>query len=223
MLVATSGPASAETVEPTSAATCTGSDCYVTFWNNGTGSGQVVATSDRAETAVCRPAPSCRHFFYGLVIVVRAVPDPATSYFAGWDGCYELVAGDDAACVIDTSRYDALCPIFMPLGVTAPPPGSCPPPVPPAPPPPPDTTPPDTRITSAPSRTRSRRATFRFRSNELGSIFFCKLDGRGWLPCRSPKTYRRLKVGLHTFRVRAIDKAGNVERTPATKRWRIIR
>jgi len=33
--------------------------------------------------------------------------------------------------------------------------------------------------------------------------FECRLDGAKWAGCKSPKTYKRLKVGKHTFRVRA--------------------
>ncbi len=34
-------------------------------------------------------------------------------------------------------------------------------------------------------------------------------------------TYKRLKKGSHTFQVVAIDKAGNADRTPAKKTWKI--
>jgi Domain of unknown function (DUF4394) len=111
---------------------------------------------------------------------------------------------------------------------TTPPPA---PPSPPAPtptptPPPPqvDTTAPNTRISGGPKRrTRARSARFRFRSSEAGSTFQCKLDKKRFRRCRSPKRYRRLRPGKHTFRVRAIDAAGNVDRTPAVRRWRIVR
>jgi hypothetical protein len=92
------------------------------------------------------------------------------------------------------------------------------------PPPPPDTTAPNTTITRGVSgRTARRVATFRFRSSEAGSTFQCRLDRRAWTSCRSPKTYRNLRPGLHTFRVRARDAAGNVDPTAATRRWRIRR
>jgi hypothetical protein len=103
------------------------------------------------------------------------------------------------------------------------------PPPPPPPPPPPgpttsDTRPPNTRIRGGPRRvTRSRSATFRFVSTEAGSRFQCKLDRKPFRRCRSPKRYRRLRPGRHIFRVRAVDRAGNVDRTPAVRRWRIRR
>lgn len=90
------------------------------------------------------------------------------------------------------------------------------------PPVPPDSTPPQTKIGSGPkAKTKSHQATLRFNSDEPGSSFQCKLDHRSWQTCRSPKTYRHLKVGGHTFRVRAQDSAGNVDPTPASRTWRV--
>ncbi len=87
-----------------------------------------------------------------------------------------------------------------------------------------DKTPPNTKLTSGPSgRTTSRRAAFKFRSTEAGSHFQCKLDRKAWRSCRSPASYKKLKLGPHTFRVRAIDRAGNIDPTPARRSWRIRR
>jgi subtilisin family serine protease len=84
---------------------------------------------------------------------------------------------------------------------------------------PPDLTKPQTTITKF---TKSgKKATVKFKSNEAGSTFQCKLDGGAWKPCKSPKTYKNLKKGNHTIRVRAIDKFGNVDGTPAKKTFRI--
>ena len=87
-----------------------------------------------------------------------------------------------------------------------------------------DARPPNTFIHEGPaSPTRSRRASFHLASTEPGSRFQCTLDARPWRACGERKAYRGLKVGWHTFRARAIDKAGTVDRTPAKKRWRIRR
>jgi subtilisin family serine protease len=87
-----------------------------------------------------------------------------------------------------------------------------------------DVTPPNTTINGRPpASTTSRRATFRFRSNEAGSTFQCRHMNGAWRSCTSPKVYANLKPGLHRFRVRAIDKALNVDPTPATDTWRIRR
>jgi hypothetical protein len=86
-----------------------------------------------------------------------------------------------------------------------------------------DTVPPNTRIRSGPSgAVSSHRATFRFRSSDLGSTFRCKLNAHPWRGCTSPKTYRSLARGAHVFRVEARDKAGNVDPTPAVRRWTIL-
>jgi hypothetical protein len=85
-----------------------------------------------------------------------------------------------------------------------------------------DTTPPSTRITASPSRrTSARRARFRFMSTETASTFQCRLDRGRWRTCRSPKAYRGLRRGVHIFRVRARDAAGNADPTPAVRSWRI--
>jgi hypothetical protein len=87
----------------------------------------------------------------------------------------------------------------------------------------PDTTAPQTTITKRPrNRTKKRRATFRFTSTEAGSKFECKLDRKRYAPCRSPRNFK-VKRGRHTFRVRAIDAAGNRDATPAVDRWKVLR
>jgi hypothetical protein len=85
-----------------------------------------------------------------------------------------------------------------------------------------DTKPPQTKIGSGPRGTTAKQtAKFRFRSSEAGSTFKCKLDRKPFKPCRSPKTYERLKPGKHRFKVRATDRVGYRDRTPAKRSWRI--
>ncbi len=84
-----------------------------------------------------------------------------------------------------------------------------------------DTTPPRTRIVSGPARVGyERKAKFRFSSSEAQSSFKCKLDKKRWKKCRSPY---KLKVppGNHLFKVRAIDRFGNADPTPARFSWRV--
>jgi CSLREA domain-containing protein len=88
-------------------------------------------------------------------------------------------------------------------------------PVPPAPQPQPGSTPdviaPKVTIKKAPkAKSSSTMAKFKFVSDEAGSKFQCRLDKGKFKNCRSPKTYKKLKPGKHVFKVRAIDKAGNV-------------
>jgi len=74
-----------------------------------------------------------------------------------------------------------------------------------------------------PQRSRDRTPTFRFRADEAGSSFECKLDRRPFRRCRSPFTSRWLAPGLHTFRVRARDRSGQVDPSPAFDSFRIRR
>src|SRR5918999_5014814 len=71
------------------------------------------------------------------------------------------------------------------------------------------------------AKTTSTEASFRFSSSEQGSSFDCALDGAGFAPCTTPTRYTGLARGEHEFRVRAIDRAGNVDPTPATYKWTI--
>lgn len=90
-------------------------------------------------------------------------------------------------------------------------------------PPPADTTPPDTTITAGPadgSTTTSTDASFSFTSTEAGT-FQCALDGAAWSACSSPQAYSGLSQTSHTFQVRAIDQAGNVDATPASRSWTV--
>ena len=80
-----------------------------------------------------------------------------------------------------------------------------------------DSTPPETTITSGPSGTTSNASpSFAFTSSESGSTFECELDGGGFSPCSSPKSYAGLPDGPHNFKVRATDPAGNTDPTPAS-------
>src|SRR5215218_2172362 len=105
-------------------------------------------------------------------------------------------------------------------------PEALPPPVPPQPRrPQPDRTPPATRLRHHPAALllaagQRRHVAFAFNASEPGSSFRCKLDRRPWRPCRSPRGYS-VRRGRHTFRVYAVDRAGNRDRTPALFEFRV--
>jgi hypothetical protein len=81
-----------------------------------------------------------------------------------------------------------------------------------------DLTLPDTVIDSGPSgATGDNTPTFTFHSTETGSTFQCAVDAGAFASCTSPRTTAALSDGPHTFRVRAIDAAGNVDDSPATR------
>jgi hypothetical protein len=73
-------------------------------------------------------------------------------------------------------------------------------------------------------RTRHQRAkaVFRFRSNERSVTFLCRVDRKRFRRCR-PRFARRYRIGRHVVRVRARDRAGNVDRTPVIYRFRVKR
>ena len=84
-----------------------------------------------------------------------------------------------------------------------------------------DTRPPQTRIVSGPARSGFERlAKFRFTSSEGQSSFGCRLDDKRWKKCRSPYKLT-VKPGKHLFKVRAIDRFGNADPTPARFGWRV--
>ncbi|MFO0694317.1 MAG: hypothetical protein U0230_12225 [Polyangiales bacterium] len=85
-----------------------------------------------------------------------------------------------------------------------------------------DLTPPDTSITSAPpSVDNATTVTFAFTSTEAGATFECSTDGGPFVPCASGTTVSGLSAGSHTFEVRSVDAAGNVDPTPASYTWTI--
>jgi hypothetical protein len=89
----------------------------------------------------------------------------------------------------------------------------------PCPPPPPA---PNTKITKGPrGKIDAHRATFKFKSEPAGATFQCKLDKKKFKPCKSPKTYKGLAAGKHTFRVRAVSASGAVDPTPAKRGFKV--
>jgi hypothetical protein len=82
---------------------------------------------------------------------------------------------------------------------------------------------PNTAITSfPPALTNNPVATFTFTSTEVGSGFQCKLDSDPFAPCTSPFVSGALADGKHTFRVKAVDDAGNLDKSAAkAKAWTV--
>jgi hypothetical protein len=85
-----------------------------------------------------------------------------------------------------------------------------------------DTRPPRTTITGGPGSVSSTAsASFSFVSSEASS-FACSLDGGGFVPCSSPRSYGGLTDGSHTFRVRSTDLAGNIDPAPPAYSWQVL-
>jgi hypothetical protein len=93
-----------------------------------------------------------------------------------------------------------------------------------------DCDPPETTITDGPRLKRGtstavkaprRLVKLEFRSDERRSTFECRLDKNRFKPCEPPFR-KRLKTGrTHRFDVRATDRGGNVDPSPAKHRFRI--
>jgi parallel beta-helix repeat protein len=87
---------------------------------------------------------------------------------------------------------------------------------------------PDTTITAAPPNpTINTTAIFSFEGLDNLTLpsqlaFECSFDGAAYTPCTSPITYPGLALGTHTFLVRAIDQAGNIDPTPASRTFTIV-
>ncbi|MCX5742430.1 MAG: Ig-like domain-containing protein [Proteobacteria bacterium] len=85
-----------------------------------------------------------------------------------------------------------------------------------------DATPPDTMITRMPAAIdQSATPEFEFTGVDTGGgtlTFECSVDAVGFVACASP-TFLDLGEGPHTFEIRAIDGAGNVDPTPAMHAW----
>ena len=85
-----------------------------------------------------------------------------------------------------------------------------------------DRTAPDTAIMFGPSGTIPVPASaFAFSASEAGSTFECRLDEADWHACSSPEPVSGMTEGRHTFAVRAIDRAGNTDPTPAVRSFAV--
>lgn len=164
---------------------------------------QLLAGSDS------RPAPFSTPAIDGSKILISAPPTAViggkTYTFAGWsDG-----GGREHPIVVS--------PLQSAYAATYTTPSEPPPP----PPPPPPAPVPDTKLGSRPTaKTKKTTARFTFTSTVTGSTFSCKLDGQKQAPCRSPKTYKKLRPGRHTFKVWAT--AGTeTDPTPARFSWKV--
>jgi hypothetical protein len=87
-----------------------------------------------------------------------------------------------------------------------------------------DCVPPGTKIESGPSGTTNAAApAFGFSGSGGPASFECSIDGKAFAACESPVGYPGLPEGEHTFAVRAIDAAGNVDPSPAERAFAVDR
>lgn len=85
-----------------------------------------------------------------------------------------------------------------------------------------DTIAPDTMLTAGPpAADNSVMAQFSFRSDETNVSFDCSVDNAGYLPCTSGASFPIVGDGPHAFAVRARDRAGNLDPSPAIYAWTV--
>lgn len=129
----------------------------------------------------------------GSPVSLSASP-AAGSRFAGWQG--SCTGGSECVVAMDADREVTASFVRLPA--------------------------PRVKVSSKPPRlTRSRSATVRFRSTVASSRFTCRLDRSRFRPCRSPKSYRRLRPGRHRISIRAI--AAGVRGPVTSVAWTVRR
>jgi uncharacterized delta-60 repeat protein len=90
-----------------------------------------------------------------------------------------------------------------------------------------ETVPPETELLDGPAQgraTAATSATFAFTGSDNVDtpgqlVFACSLDAAAFTACTSPAVYGGLGDGVHVLAVRAHDRSGNVDPTPATRTW----
>lgn len=83
-----------------------------------------------------------------------------------------------------------------------------------------DAVPETTIVEAPPAFWSSGSSTFKFTADYANATFECSIDGDSPVPCSSPYT-RALSDGSHVFSVRAINKKGMGDQTPAEALWLI--
>lgn len=87
-----------------------------------------------------------------------------------------------------------------------------------------DLTPPVSQILTAPAvLTAEADAAFTFTANEAVATWEARVDGGPWQVAASPLSVLALADGPHSFELRALDLAGNVELNPRRHDWEIDR
>jgi hypothetical protein len=81
---------------------------------------------------------------------------------------------------------------------------------------------PGTKIDKGPTKKSAKTtAKFKFRATSQAAGFECRLDKKRFAKCSSPKVYKKLKPGKHTFEARAFSAAGK-DATPAKYKFTVL-
>lgn len=88
-----------------------------------------------------------------------------------------------------------------------------------------DLTPPDTLFSGTPpsGTVAGDAAAFGLGSNEAPVTYECRIDAAPFAACPGAVAFSGLAEGAHTFDARAIDAAGNVDPSPASRTWSVDR
>jgi len=81
------------------------------------------------------------------------------------------------------------------------------------------------KITFGPAaKTRSRRPVFRFTdaTGQPGTRFQCRVDRGRWSGCGSPVKLKRLRLGRHVFRVKAVNAVGVFADQAAARAFKVV-
>ena len=82
---------------------------------------------------------------------------------------------------------------------------------------------PDTDIDKGPKKKTSKTsAKFKFSSPDAGADFECSLDGKKFKACSSPLKLKKLKMGKHVLKVRAVVD-GAEDGSPASYKWKVVK
>jgi DNA-binding beta-propeller fold protein YncE len=157
----------------------------------------------------------------------RSAPTGACVAGSGLDNARQVVATADGRSAYVAALNAGAVAVFDRTKIDLTPPTVEPPPL-----------SPETAIVSDPyDSTHDRSPTFAFTSSKQDARFECAVDGAAFTACTSPvtlplkaapttgKRHRRprLSIGTHTFAVRAIDAEGNVDPTPATDGFTVLK
>ena len=160
--------------------------------SSGAGTGTVTSSPPGIDCGT-----TCAEYFGIFSSVILTAEPAADSDFAGWSGA---CSGSDD-CVVTMDEVVSVTASWVI-----------------------DQTPPDTTIDAGPSGiATSAEATFYFSADESVTVFGCRLDGGSWAACNGGTvTYLDVAEGPHTFDVRAVDWASNVDPTPASASWTVV-
>ena len=164
-------------------------------------SGEGAGTVTSSPAGIACPSDCSESFDEGTAVTLTAHPD-ANASFDGFTGAG--CSAGELTCVVTIGAANETVDAHF-TAVRADQPG------------------PETTITRVPINPRPKRTHFNFVSSDGASTFTCRLDNEAPETCTSPKVYRHLSRGRHSFSVFATDASGKADPTPATATFRVKR